>query len=165
MNPNSSNQLSTHLFDIMQKQLHLVSKYNDYLSEIKQAISEGDAEQLDKLVTQQPIDIRQIESNRQQQSQLLAQHGWDESHQGLQDYLQEHGPASLKDLQQSLVEEIKQLEKALLINDLLIRKNQHRVRQTLQILSGHAVSDHAVTYSREGNTSQQNDHGNCIASA
>lgn len=165
MNPKPNNQLSKQLIDIMQKQLQQVSEYNEYLSQIKQTITRGDSEQLNQLLSQQPVDINQIEKARQQTAQLLTQQGYEDGDTGLQDYIRECGQAALKNLHQSLIQHVKQLEKALLINDLLIRKNQHRVRQTLQILSGHGVSENAVTYSRQGNSDQQDDNKRCIALA
>ena len=163
MNSNSSTQLSTQLLGIMQKQLDLVANYNEYLNQIKMTITQGDAEELNQLIFQPPVDIRQIEEHRLQQAQLLSHHGYEADEKGLQDCVKECDQPALKKLHTSLIDQIRRLEKGLLINDLLIRKNQHRIRQTLQILSGHGISDKAVTYSREGNTSQQGDNKHCIA--
>lgn len=165
MNPQNNNQLSTLLFDNMQKQLNLVSEFNKFLNQIKQVITQDDSAQLNQLLSQPPVDINEIEKMRQQQKDLLSQHGYEDSDTGLKVYIRDNGQPALKELHQSLIKQIKQLEKALLINGLIIRKSQHRVRQTLQILSGHGVSEKAVTYSRHGNTEQSEDSKRRIALA
>ncbi len=42
------------------------------------------------------------------------------------------------------------MQKSLLVNDLLIKKNQHRVRQCIRILSGHSNANADMTYNAQG---------------
>lgn len=162
---NQQPEFSTPLRASMQQQLELITKYIEYLGRIKQVISQGKADQLNQLLGHQPFDIALIDNCRQQHLNLLAQHGYSGSDQGLKHYIEESNDAGIKALYLALVEQIRQLEKSLLINDLLIRKNQHRVRQTLKILSGHNLSDNATTYSREGGTDQLENSKRSLAQA
>lgn len=165
MHPDSNTTLSDRLSANMQKQLQLISQFDQYLADIKQAITEGNADQLNLLLSQQPDEFNQIELIRLQRAEILLQHGYTDNEKCLQQFMQECSDEPLKHLHTSLSKAISKLEKSLLINDLLIRKNQQRVRQTLQILSGHGTTASAGTYSREGNTDDQSAEKHSIALA
>jgi len=147
-------QCALELQPILQQQLEHISQYLDYLDSIKQAITQSDSDTLDQLLEDNPKALSLIEKNRQQQSALLLKYHYESTDEGLQRCLQALQNPALSKLKSSLDEHLKQLEKSLLINDLLIRKNQHRVRQSIQILTGHGVSHPSATYSRQGNSEQ-----------
>lgn len=148
----------------MQSHLLMIDRFNEYLNDIKQAITVNDSQQLNTLINKPPLEFEQIELSRVQQEKILAEHGYRDN-DGLQRFIQQHGDEALKRLHSTLSDAIKRLEKSLLVNNLLIRKNQHRVRQALHILSGHGTSKNSVTYSKEGNTDKQVNEKHSIALA
>ncbi len=143
-------QCAAHLQPLLQHQFDHISSYIDYLDRIKQTITAGDIEALHPLLSENPIDLAMIEQHRKQVFALLPIYQFDGTEQGLQDCLQALKNPSLTKLNESLEKQMKQLEKSLLINDLLIRKNQERVQKSIQILSGHGISGESATYSRQG---------------
>ena len=165
MNTDSSKTLSAQLTKNLQTQLHLITHLNAYLDDIKHAITKGSAEQLNQLLAQQPDEFSQLETTRLERTQILADHGYTDVETGLKQFMQQCSDEALKQLHVALNKAIDHLEKSLLINELIIRKNQQRVRQTLQVLSGHDMPANNLTYSREGNTDQQNGEKHCIALA
>jgi flagellar biosynthesis/type III secretory pathway chaperone len=135
------------------------------MDNIKQTITKGNAEQLNQLLAQQPDEFSKVESVRQECTDILTTHGYADNENGLKQFIQGCTEQPLKELYATLNKEIDQLKKSLLVNDLIVRKNQQRVRQTLQILSGHQVTTKSNTYSRQGNTDQQDGEKRSIALA
>lgn len=166
MNPHQHHLCSSELKQILQQQTNLVSVYIDYLNAIKNAIGANDNSLLNQLLEENPIDITSIENFHRQQELTLQQHGFKVSNEGLQECLKMLKDPSLLTMKEELDNQLTQLEKSLLINDLLIRKNQQRIRQSIQILSGRTLSnDNTATYSREGNTDKSDKNKRSLALA
>ncbi len=145
------NQSASPLLQLIQKQTVLVDEYINFLDKIKQTITGGDTEQLNQILASTQIDLKEIEKIGQQQMVILQRKGYEPSSTGLKNYIGDIAQPELEQSNQILSEKTRQLEKSLLINDLLIRKNQDRVRQSIRILSGHGPTQAAGTYSRQGN--------------
>lgn len=165
MNMHQKNSCSSQLFQVMQKQTELITDYLEYLDKIKQAISQSDPEALNNLLTVNKLDTEHIENAQNQQTELLIQYGFESTENGLSHCIKECQQAELTQMHQTLTAHLKELEKSLLINELLIRKNQDRIRQSIRILSGHGVSQNSGTYSREGNKDNNEDNKRSIALA
>ena len=105
-----------------------------------------------------PSRLEAIEQLKIQQAELIRQYGYDQSEHGLQELVKQCDQSQvLAGLKQELLEKLNHLQKALLVNDLLIRKNQDRVRQSIRILSGHQPATQSNTYSAQGISSAQDD--------
>lgn len=165
MNSLQHQQCADRLFKLIQQQSGLVGGYIEYLYKIKQAITHGDSEQLNQLLTENKIDIGIIESSQSQQAELLEQHGYETTENGLENCIQDCHKPELTELRQSLVRQLKKLEKSLLINELLIQKNQDRIRQSIRILSGHGAVEPLGTYSRMGNKDNNHENKHSLAMA
>ena len=156
-------QAARQLMQLMQKQLQLIDGYIEYLDEIKHSVSENNIERLNQLLVDKSPNLHLIEQIQQQQGSLLSNQGFSNSHQGLEDFIDTSHLAALKELKTRLNERLQKLEKSLLVNDLLIRKNQSRVRQSIRLLSGHDQANRTATYSRDGNTDEDSDNQRTLA--
>lgn len=140
------------LQQFLRHQCDLISEYIDYLYNIKDTIAENQTDQLEQMLSLNVSKIEPIEQVQKQQSQLLENYGFSHNDDGLESCIQtcdqQHQLTTLK---QTLNHKLKQLEKSLLTNELLIRKNQDRVNQSIRILSGHNASQDDATYCRQGN--------------
>lgn len=147
----------------MQKQLQLIDGYIDYLDNIKQSVSGNNIERLNQLLADKSPNLHLIEQIQQQQGALLSSQGFSNSLQGLEDFIDASQLPALKELKERLSGRLETLEKSLLVNDLLIRKNQSRVRQSIRLLSGHDQATKTATYSRDGNTDEDADTQRTLA--
>ena len=137
-----------HLF---QQHTEQVTHYIDYLDQIKLSVIASDNQQLDALLSDNPIDTAAIENRNIQQMQCLQHLGYDTNQQDLENWISSFDDADLSKCYSELKEKLEQLEKSLLLNNLLVQKNQQRVRQSIRILTGHTSSSGLSTYSRQGN--------------
>lgn len=129
-----------------------VSGYIDYLSDIKSAIAKNDTVKLIELIEKQQVNPELITATQNQQADTLQQYGFEVSKSGLQACIQAcENPSQLTNLNNSLNEKLGELEKALLVNSLLIEKGQKRIKNSIRILSGHSTQGPASSYSSQGN--------------
>lgn len=137
---------------LMDQQLQVVDKILHHLDQIKQSIAQNDHDQLEKLTHATPADFQHLEQLHHQQQQIMQASGFS---------LDRHGSISgnnspdceqLKQAHLELTQKMEQLQQSLLINDLLLKKNQHRVRQSIRILTGHPKESATTTYSDQGST-------------
>jgi flagellar biosynthesis/type III secretory pathway chaperone len=128
-----------------------VSQYLDYLDRVKQSVTASDSQQLETLLSDNPIDTAAIENRNAQQLQFLQHLGYDINQQDLENWISSFDDSDLSKSYRKLKEKLQQLEKALLLNSLLVNKNQQRVRQSIRILTGNTTSAGSSTYSRQGN--------------
>lgn len=156
-------QAARQLMQLMKKQLQLIDGYIEYLDDIKQSVSGNSIERLNHLLADKSPNLHLIEQIQQQQGSLLSNQGFSNSPQGLQDFIDASHQPALKELKAHLSERLEKLEKSLLVNDLLIRKNQARVRQSIRLLSGHEQANSTATYSRDGNTDEDADTQRTLA--
>jgi len=165
MNTAMLNDCAGKITDLLQQQSETVNGYVDYLGMIKQVISNNDAGELNQLLDNNPINLSSIEACRQQCYDILQQQGLSGSEEGLQQYIEAANNESLTHAKAALDTQLEALEKSLLINDVLIQKNQQRIRQSIQILSGRASSADTSTYSRQGNKDQKDLNKRSLARA
>ena len=154
MYPQSSQQCFQQCHGLLSKQAEQISHYIEYLDAIKDAIAKNLITELDELLASNTSRIAPIEQLQQQQSQFLIAQGFSDDEQGLKDCIRAcDQERQLEQLGQALTEQLNRLQQSLLINNLLIQKNQQRVRQSIRILSGHGPSQQPATYSRLGQKS------------
>ena len=163
LNNPAFNQISDHL--VMQTKL--VESFIQHLEAIKESVTSNNLEQLNNLITQTPDFFKNLETIQSQLVATLSVNGFNDIQNGLQSFIQRHDDVSqhLFNLKTTLNKNIEVLEKTLLVNDLLIRKNQQRIKQSIRILSGHETSQSPGTYSSKGNTSQNTDGQHTLARA
>jgi flagellar biosynthesis/type III secretory pathway chaperone len=154
------------LQELLQQQLLQVETYIEYLSSIKSSISTDDSEVLQKLIENPPLEAEQIELNQRHQQQLLVHAGFTAEGRALDDFIGNNtATEQLAALNDSLKQAVKKLEQSLFINTLLLQKSQHRVKQSIRLLSGHAMASTPSSYSRAGETDSGSDSKHIIAQA
>lgn len=154
------------LHQILQQQCDQVSAYIDYLQHIKNSIAENQTDQLEQMLSLNASKIGAIEQIQKQQAKMLDSFGFSHDDAGLEACIQACDQQQrLSTLKQTLKHQLQQLEKSLLINGLLIRKNQDRVKQSIRILSGHHPSLGESIYCRQGNTTTETNDRHSIAVA
>jgi len=136
-----------------------------YLDEVRQAIATNAIDHLQQLVETGSPSLAVLESLQNQQNSLLQQHGFSTGPQALQDYLDANAPSELQQLGGALSEQLSRLRNSLLINDLLIRKNQHRIRQSIRLLNGRDNANNRATYSRTGHSEEHDTEKRRLATA
>lgn len=154
------------LQQLLQQQFKQVGIYQQYLDQIKAAISGDDAQRLQKLVANPPPEGDSIEQNQRQLQQMLIEAGYSQGLQEMDAWLAEHAlapelPILWKDLKQSL----KLLEQALFINNLLLQKSQQRIKQSIRLLAGHTIAGEPASYSRQGDAESASDSQRILAQA
>jgi len=160
------NQCGHQIHHIMQKQAELVSEYIDYLDNIKLAVTANDNHQLNELLSTQQLNPELIEQTQQQQNKILTDNGFKNTDSGLDACIQScENSEQLLTLKKQLKDKLEALEKSLLVNALLVQKNQQRVRQSVRILSGHDTANTSTTYSRQGDTNSIEENSRPLARA
>lgn len=151
---------------LRQKTQH-VTGFKHHLEEIKTAITSNDIDKLNGLISQTTEFFGALNTSQSQLLAFLNEQGNHEPHHALQHFIKQHDDEQqqLHRLNETLNEQLDSLEKALLVNDLLIRKNQHRIKQSIRILSGHEQTNKPSTYSSTGDTNQQGDSQHTLAHA
>ncbi|MCP4076066.1 MAG: flagellar protein FlgN [Gammaproteobacteria bacterium] len=166
MNEHQRVQCSQQIDQILTLQISQVSSYIDYLSDIKSAISSNNTQQLNELLEKQQLNPELIEKTQQQQIQTLTEFGYDLNDEGLTSCIQDcDNTSKLTSQKNTLTEKLKELEKSLLINALIVQKNQHRVKQSIRLLSGHKLSNSVSSYSKQGGIESHEDSGHSLAEA
>ena len=165
MNPHQSTQCAQLLSPLFQQMLEQISDFTKYLNQIKQTIADNDKEQLEVLLDNPRLDFASIEQLQLKQQQIVADFGFAQSHEGIDSCVKSCDQAPLSDLYNQLRQQLEQLQSALMINDLLIKKNQQRVRQSIRLLSGYAPVNNNMTYNSSGNTHEENLDSHSLARA
>jgi flagellar biosynthesis/type III secretory pathway chaperone len=165
MQPHQSTQCARLLLPLLQQQLEQIKDITTYLEEIKQAITQNDKDKLDLLLGGNGLDINSIEQIQLKQQEIVADYGFSASAEGLDDCVNSCQQAQLTELHKELKQQLKNLQNSLLINDLLVKKNQQRVRQSIRLLSGHQHDSSSMTYSSNGNTSEDTPSRHSLARA
>ncbi len=149
---------ATRLIECMNEQLVLIKAYINYLNDIKQTIISNDPHALNDLLLQNQPHIDQIEGIQAKQSAILLSFGVSNDENGINTCIKssiQHERLSI--IKETLHQQLSKLEKALLVNDLLVRKNQDRIKHSIRILSGHQSAPKQNTYSRMGSTHTQDE--------
>lgn len=168
MNTSSSTpgiELTKQLDTLFTRQLAHVDAFIDYLDQIKQAIATNDTDTLNRLVTSAPGDFELIEALQQQQNKLLIDNGYSANDAGLNQCLKDCKQPHLITQHSELTEKLAKLQNALLVNELIVEKNQQRVRQSIRILTGHGGEKNTTTYSQQGDTIDSKAQGRSLAKA
>ncbi len=146
------------LRSLLLQQTDHISSYIDFLQLIRNTIAQNQSEALSQLLLENSSKMEAIEKLQIQQAELIRKFGFHTSEHGLQDMIDQCDKQDkLAQLKQDLTEKLEHLQKALLVNDLLIRKNQDRVRQSIRILSGHQANSATNTYSPQGMSASHQD--------
>jgi flagellar biosynthesis/type III secretory pathway chaperone len=162
---NQADNVNGRLRTLISEQREQAESLNQYLDEVRQAIATNAIEQLQKLVETGSPSLVRLESLQNQQNSLLEQHGFGTGPQALQDYLDSHASPELQQQGGALSEQLSRLRNSLLINDLLIRKNQHRIRQSIRLLNGRDGASNRATYSRTGLSDEHDTEKRRLATA
>lgn len=166
MNEQDITQCSRHIEHNFNLQIDQVSSYIQYLSDIKTAISKNDTPKLTELLESQQLKPEVIEQTQNQQAKILTQYGFEVSKNGLNNCIQNcNNSTQLEDLHEKLIQKLAELEKALIVNALLVKKGQLRVKQSIRILSGHNSSNAVSGYTRQGgvDNNEENKHSLALA--
>ncbi len=166
MNEQERQLCSKQLSQILTLQIEQISSYLDYLSEIKAAITNNQISELNVLLDQ-TINPEEIENTQLQQSTLLNKYSFEMNEQGLSAFIEKccNNNEQLLTLKSVLTDNLKKLDNALLINSILVQKNQHRIKQSIRLLSGHALDNKMSSYSRQGSIENNQSSKNILAEA
>lgn len=127
-----------------------IDDYLDYLQQLHDAIRNNDAPRLEQLLPHDQALQQAVDERLAERARLLDQQGVE----NLEELLGRLGrPAGLIALREDLEARLKQLRQQLMSNDLLLRKSQQRLRQSIGILAGHFEHPGASAYSRSGDLS------------
>ena len=151
MNPDACRE---QLIELLNAHNSRIDAANEYLLELKTAIAENRLDQLQQSIAN-PLAMQDIEALEQQRHDLLARFGFDQDQGGFEKCIQscDDDAGSLSDLYQQLIQNLVKLQHSIQVNCLLVNKGQDRVRRSIGILTGHAASGAAKTYSSDGKTS------------
>ncbi len=121
--------------------------YLDFLQQIHAAIRDNDAARLEQLLPHDAALQQAIDKPLQQREQLLQEAGVE----SIGDLLDQLGrPQELLQARDRVEQQLEELRRQLMSNDLLLRKSQQRLRQTIGILAGHFDQPQASAYSKDG---------------
>lgn len=152
MTPDLSPDLESKFHSLLQRQLEQVQALTDYLDAIREAVSSNRIDSLQQMLEQGCPAFASLDAEQRALNSLLMDCGFGEGAQALHRCIQAAASTRLEELADVLTLSLDKLHKSLLINDLLIRKNQHRVRQSIRLISGRATDTQRATYSRNGLT-------------
>jgi len=166
MNQIEQVQCSKQIDQVLTLLIDQVSSYINYLSEIKTAISNNKSDSLNNLLENQPLNPELIEKTQKQQLNILNHYGFETTEDGLNTcILACHNSKQLSSLQSTLKEKLKELENSLLVNSLLVKKGQNRVKQSIRILSGYSTTSTASSYSKFGHIENHEENKHSLAQA
>ena len=165
MQPHQSTQCIQLLYPLVQQLSEQLDGFIHHLDQVKQAIASNQKDQLDQLVGHTEQDLATIEQLQLKQQQTVASFGFEQSPEGVNHCVKACSQPQLSERFDHLKEQLVTLQNALMINDLLIRKNQQRVRQSIRLLSGHAPATQNTTYTRKGDTQQDANDSHSLARA
>jgi hypothetical protein len=124
-----------------------IDDYLDYLQQLHGAIRDNDAARLEQLLPHDQALQQAVDERLAERARLLEQQGVE----NLEQLLEQLGrPAPLIALREDLETRLERLRRQLMSNDLLLRKSQQRLRQSIGILAGHLERPAVSAYSRNG---------------
>ena len=140
------------LADLLKEHQLRIGKANDYLVNIKNAITENRLENLQQSLSNPELSIEDIEQLEQQRHQLLASYGFTEDYDGFEKCISwcDNEQGQLSKLYQQLIESLVQLQHSIQVNNLLVSKGRDRVRRSIGILTGLGSGGNCKTYSSSG---------------
>jgi len=154
MNPQAAQQCFQKLNALLSQQTDELDDINSYLDEIKNTIAANDIESLNTLLAQQRLPAEDINNMENQRHQLLDDHGFEFTQEGLEKCISECDKNSLlAEKYEILQQALSRLQRSIQVNSLLIHKNKNRIRKSLHLLTGQQNSDNAKTYASNGQTS------------
>ena len=142
------------LKQLLQTQNDHITRANDYLAVLKQAISEGRLDGLQQSLSHPDLAIDEIEKLEAQRQQLLADSGFAADRGGLANCIAwcDDDNGRLAELYKQLLENLYQLRHSIQVNSLLVNRGQQRVRRSIGVLTGTGNSGFARTYGDKGQT-------------
>lgn len=142
------------LTQLLQTQNEHITRANEYLAVIKEAIAGGRLESLQQSLNHPDLAIDEIENLERQRQQLLADSGFAADRGGLAKCITwcDDEDGRLAELYKQLLENLYQLRHSIQVNSLLVNRGQQRVRRSIGILTGTGNSGFARTYSDKGRT-------------
>jgi len=149
----NTNQCRQHLSELLQAQTKQITRANEYLLVIKNAIADDQLDKLQQSLTSPDLALEDIENLEQQRYQLLANFGFEQNPEGLEkciDWCDDD--QQLSGLYQQLIASLVDLRHSIQLNSLLVNKGQERVRRSIGILTGVGTSGTCKTYSKKGQT-------------
>jgi flagellar biosynthesis/type III secretory pathway chaperone len=124
-----------------------IDDYLDFLQQVHAAIRDNDASRLEQLLPHDQALQQAVDEPVRQRDLLLEALGVD----SLGTLLGQLGnPAPLMQARERIEQQLEQLRRQLMSNDLLLRKSRERLRQSIGILAGHFDSPRASAYSKDG---------------
>ncbi len=145
-------QCRERLSELLQAQNDCITRANEYLMAIKNAIADNQLDNLQQSLAYPDLAIEDIEALEQQRYQVLASFGFDQDTNGLGKCIEwcDDDQNQLSELYQQLVKSLVELQHAIQINSLLVNKGQERVRRSIGILTGAGAAPTCKTYSSKG---------------
>jgi len=148
----NENQCRQRLSELLQAQNDRISRANEYLVEIKNAIADNQLDKLQQSLDSPDLAIEDIESLEQQRYQLLASFDFEQNAEGLEKCIawcdDEH--KQLSGLNRQLIKNLLDLRQSIQLNSLLVTRGQERVRRSIGILTGAGAPTNCKTYSSKG---------------
>lgn len=131
-----------------------ILRANEYLAVIKNAIAEGQVDNLQQSLESPDLAIDDIEILEQQRFQLLAEFGFEKDHDGLEKCINwcDDDDELLSRLYRQLIKNLFELRHFIQISSLLVNRGQERVRRSIGILTGAGTSSICKTYGNNGQT-------------
>ena len=150
----NSTQCHAQLSELLETHISRITRANDYLVEIKKAITENQLDRLQKSLSQPDFSVEDIERLEQQRYQLLSSYGFTEDSDGFQQCVNwcDDEQTQVTELYQQLIQGLVQLQHSIQINSLLVTRGRDRVKRSLGILTGLGTAGNCKTYSSEGKT-------------
>ena len=147
-------QCRQRLRELLQAQKDRIVRANEYLAKIKNAIAEGQLDNLQQSLKSPDLAIEDIEKLEKQRSRLLAEFGFEKNHDGLEKCIDwcDDDDEQLSKLYQQLIDNLFELRRSIQINSLLVNRGQQRVRRSIGILTGAGSSGICKTYGNKGQT-------------
>lgn len=147
----NANQCRQRLSELLQAQTERITRANEYLLVIKNAIAGDQLENLQQSLTSPDLSIEDIENLERQRYQLLTDFGFDQDPAGLEKCINWCDQDQLlSGLYQQLIASLMDLRQSIQINSLLVNKGQDRVRRSIGILTGVGTSGTSKTYGNKG---------------
>jgi len=147
----NTNQCRQRLSELLQAQTEQITRANEYLLVIKNAIADDQLDKLQQSLTSPDLAIEDIENLEQKRYQLLASFGFEQNPEGLEkciDWCDDD--QQLSGLYQQLVASLVELRHSIQLNSLLVNKGQERVKRSIGILTGVGTAGTCKTYSEKG---------------
>lgn len=145
------------LIDLVEAHILKITVANEYLVNIRRAITENQLENLSKSLADPPLPVDDIESLERQRHLLLIEYGFSADYAGFEECVGwcDNDTGQVSDLYQLLVQALLELQHSIQINSLLVSKGRDRVRRSIGILTGLGNDANHKTYSSNGKTEQQ----------